>query len=153
MKYILSALLLVAALIIFNSCKKNSSHTPEIRAQLQGVWELRYLSISWWPDTTLVAGSGRRLTFSANNWSSNVLGPAGGQYTIATFPGFPATPCSAEYDGGYDWKISLISGTDTAVKYVKLSGDTLWLRTGCFAVDGGRLEEYLHIANKVQMPD
>jgi len=148
-KYILLTLFAAAVLIIFDSCKKNSNRKPEIQAQLQGEWELRYLSISWWPDTTLGAGNGRRLAFFANNWYSNVIVQAGGTYTITGLSGFPATACGEEYGDRYDWKINLISGTDTTVKYVKLSGDTLLLRTGCFTVDGGRLEEYVRIADKV----
>jgi len=138
-KFILAS----AIVIILVSCKKNGHHSQDIQSKLQGIWELRHFSASWQPDSTLAAGNGRQLIFSGANWSSIAFGQTGGRYTIIESPPLPTGVCGEEYTAGYPWKINFIKGTDTVEKYVHLSGDTLTLRRGCFAVDGGRLEQYV----------
>lgn len=147
MKHILPAIFATVMLTVFSNCKKHDSHQPSNIQHLQGVWELRHLSISWQPDSTLAAGNGRHLTFTGTNWTSNVYGQAGGKYTIDESPVLPVNVCSEEYTGGYHSEINFINGMDTVGKYMRRSDDTLTLRRGCFAVDGGMLEQYVRIAD------
>jgi len=140
-----SKLFLAAAMVIVcGSCKKNDHHPQDLQSKLQGIWELRYQSVSWQPDSTFPVSNGSRLlTFAGAYWHSTAHGEAGGTYTVIENPTFPSGVCGGEYTEGYRWKINFINGTDTIGKYVHLSGDTLTLRQGCFAADGGRLEQYV----------
>jgi hypothetical protein len=142
-----SNIIFAAALVIISgSCKKNDHHPQDIQSKLQGRWELRYKAVSWQRDSIFAPGNGSRgLTISGTTWSTSVNVPAGQSYTIIENPTLPAGVCGEEYAEGYHWKINFIKSGDTTGKYVHLSvsGDTLTLRQGCFATDGGRLERYV----------
>jgi len=136
-------------LLIFSlSCSKSHPSSPaQIANNLQGSWELRFWSVSWWPDSTFTPGNGNYITFTTKEWTQ-VQGSSmiHGTYTIIknVQPPTPLGACNEISVQEYPWRIIGVSNGDTILNAgLRLAGDSLTLRSGCFAADGGSLKKYV----------
>ena len=135
-------------LISFLSCSKSHPSSPgEVADKLQGIWELRHMQMSWWPDSTFAPGSGNTIIFHNATWTMRQgSSDISGTYTITKFvqAPVPSGACNEIRVEEYPWLFTGRHNSDTVVSAgLHLKGDTLVLRSGCFAVDAGLQKVYV----------
>ena len=127
----------------------NPSSPSEVVSQLQGIWELRHMQMSWWPDSTFAPANGNTIVFTGAEWTMRQgSSEVSGTYTITKFvqSPVPSGACNEIRVEEYPWLLTGKHNSDTVVSAgLRLKGDTLTLRSGCFAVDGGLLKVYVRV--------
>lgn len=105
------------------------------------------MQMSWWPDSAFAPGNGNYITFYNGTWTMRQgSSEISGTFTITKFvqPPTPSGACNEITAEEYPWLFTGRHNSDTVVSAgLRLKGDTLVLRSGCFALDGGSLKKYV----------
>jgi hypothetical protein len=127
----------VAVLLLsVTGCKKEN-----LGDSIQGSWELNRIIGMVAIDTPM---HNHTIRFAGNHYEYAFNGQVtkSGQYEIVKDLTAPQATCSDAEANQYSYRIIFDNNTAYTKMFIKLSDNTLSLRSGCFYNDGGILEEY-----------
>jgi hypothetical protein len=133
---------MAASLILFSSCKKNNANSTSANAtSIVGSWEIRSAQNGMTPTITYSSGNDSILKFTATTWLRYSKGSLvkSGTYTIVVDSSFNALVVPA---GQFTHRIIYDGDTTSNKKFFQITGKTLSIVSGVFALDYGSYTEY-----------
>lgn len=130
----------LAVMLLFASgCKKERS------GAIEGAWELRQASgmiVINYP-----VGNGKKITFQGNYyemWDNGQITKSG-TFEIVADASVSASTCMVIPNGKYTRRIIYDSNTTAQKIFLQRDGNKLYFISGCFALDGGSVTEYVRL--------
>jgi hypothetical protein len=129
---------LATLVFLTTGCKKDQSS-----GGLQGVWEIRQAKGMLLVDYP--AGNGNLIKFQGNNYEmiDNGQVTQSGTYSIVLDPSVSTETCLVIPAGKYENRIVFNNSLISNKVFFEITGNKLYLISGCFAVDGGVEREYV----------
>ena len=132
------------------SCNKNEGKKKNADATLVGKWELRETSAAMNPVVSQYQpGNGNLLVFTKDGYEIHKDGQATktGKYQVIADSTVETNVCSILPESEYAHRLVYDRNNNQAKIFFQISGDTLKLISGCYAVDAGHKEVYQRITN------
>ncbi|MDF3077022.1 MAG: hypothetical protein K0S09_911 [Sphingobacteriaceae bacterium] len=131
-------IILLILFSLISSCKKE-----DIESSLVGTWELRTLEGDM-GTITYPPGNGNVIKFTKGEYQilKNGAVTKAGTYTIVADAGFEMSICLVKKKGEFENRIIYDGDNSSQKTFIHISGNKLFLASGCFASDGGVKKEY-----------
>jgi hypothetical protein len=132
----------MSALLLFvSSCKKNEANATSNPTSIVGSWEIRSAQNGMTPTIPYSSGNDSILKFTATTWLRYSKGSLvkSGTYTIVNDSSFNALVVPA---GQFTHRIIYDGDTTSHKQFFQITGKTLSIVSGVFALDYGSYTEY-----------
>ncbi|MBS1600100.1 MAG: hypothetical protein JST75_17875 [Bacteroidetes bacterium] len=136
-------------LLIFLSCKKEASSGAmmlDSDKSIVGTWELRQIAAAMNPlATNYTPGNGNLLTFTADKYEVYKNGQLAsrGSYKIVPDSTVNTSVCLTYPEGQFTNRIDFQDSVLAFKQFIQITGDTLYIVAGCYALDAGHSAKYV----------